>query len=298
MRLTDDAGNAVYQVMTAKPCHREIINVSREGSNIFQPGDKVKIQYSGLRHPANKLAGIYNMSAYVTYNGIPNGTSLILGSGQYTFGSAASAQAVTIDIPKDHDVASKPEIVMDEGVIQVNGFGDPIGNHRIIDRIGGRSPNFTAIAHKTYFGLIPDVRIPISAVKNFTIKPVCNIADAKITVSFDGKELTPESNGEYSGTYGTYNVIASAKGYRYYLSDFSIGDDAEGEQTFQINLTKANANTWDGSTMTEPKAEADVYQISTGNELAWFANHINTGNYSKNAVLVNDIDLGDTLGLQ
>ena len=144
VRLTDDAGNAVYQVMTAKPCHREIINVSREGSKIFQPGDKVKIQYSGLRHPANKLAGIYNMSAYVTYNGIPNGTSLILGSGQYTFGSAASAQAVTIDIPKDHDVASKPEIVMDEGVIQVNGFGDPIGNHRIIDRIGGRSPNFPA----------------------------------------------------------------------------------------------------------------------------------------------------------
>ena len=134
---------------------------------------------------------------------------------------------------------------------------------------------------------------PISAVKNFTIKPVCNIADAKITVSFDGKELTPESNGEYSGTYGTYNVIAFAKGYRYYLSDFSIGDDAEGEQTFQINLTKANANTWDGSTMTEPKAEADVYQISTGDELAWFANHINTGNYSKNAVLVKDIDLGD-----
>ena len=293
VRLTDDAGNAVYQVMTAKPCHREIINVSREGSKIFQPGDKVKIQYSGLRHPANKLAGIYNMSAYVTYNGIPNGTSLILGSGQYTFGSAASAQAVTIDIPKDHDVASKPEIVMDEGVIQVNGFGDPIGNHRIIDHIGGRSPNFTAIAHKTYFGLIPDVRIPISAVKYFTIKPVCNVVDAKITVSFDGKELKPGSNGEYSGTYGTYNVIASAKGYRYYLSDFSIGDDAEGEQTFQINLTKANANTWDGSTMTEPKAEADVYQISTGDELAWFANHINTGNYSRNAVLVKDIDLGD-----
>lgn len=293
VRLTDDAGNAVYQVLTAKPCHREITNVTREGSKIFQPGDKVKIQYSGLRHPANKLAGIYNMSAYVTYNGIPNGTSLILGSGQYTFGSAASAQAVTFDIDKDRDVANEPEIVMNEGVIQVNGFGDPIGNHRIIDRFGGRSPNFTAIAHKTYFGMIPDVRIKLSAVKNFNIKPVCNIAEAKVTVSFDGKELTPEGNGEYIGTYGTYDVIASAKGYRYYTGSFSIGDDAEGEQTFDIQLTEAKAGTWDGSTMTEPKAAEDVYQISTGDELAWFANHINIGNYSKNAVLVKDIDLGD-----
>ena len=293
VRFIDNAGNAIYQVLTAKPCHREIVNVTREGSKIFQPGDKIKIQYSGLRHPANKLAGIYNMSAYVTYNGIPNGTALILGSGQYTFGSAASAQAVSVNIPEDYDVTEKPEIVMNEGVIQVNGYGDPIGNHRIIDRIGGRSPNFTAVAHKTYFGMIPDVRIKLSAVKNFNIKPVCNIAEAKVTVSFDGKELTPESNGEYIGTYGTYDVIASAKGYRYYTGSFSIGDDAEGEQTFDIQLTEAKAGTWDGSTMTEPKAAEDVYQISTGDELAWFANHINIGNYSKNAVLVKDIDLGD-----
>lgn len=158
VRMTDAEGNAIYQVLTAKTCHRELTNETREGSDVFYPGDKVKIQYSGLRHPANKLAGIYNMSAYVTYNGNPNGTSLILGSGQYTFGSAPKAQAVTVEIPAEYNSS---ELVLDDGVIQVNGYGDPIGSHRLISRQAGRSANFTAVAHKTYFGAIPEVRIPV-----------------------------------------------------------------------------------------------------------------------------------------
>ena len=172
VRMTDADGNATYQVLTAKKCHREIANETREGSKIFLPGDKVKIQYDGLFHPANKLAGIYNMSAYVTYNGTPNGSSLILGKGQYTFGSAASAQAVSVNIPADYDVESEPYFAMTDGVIQVNGFGDPIGNHRTISPLAGRSPNFTAVAHKTYFGAIPEVRIPVFARKETAIVSV------------------------------------------------------------------------------------------------------------------------------
>ena len=159
VRLTDASGNTAYQVLTAKPCHREITNTTNTADDTFRPGDKITIQYSGLRHPANKLSGIYNMSAYVTYNGTPNGTSLILSANQYTFGSKATAQAVTLTIP---DTISSPELVLNEGVIQVNGYGDPIGNHRIISPTVGRSPNFTAVAHKTYFGAIPEVRIPIT----------------------------------------------------------------------------------------------------------------------------------------
>ncbi|MDE5635652.1 MAG: hypothetical protein K2I52_05030, partial [Muribaculaceae bacterium] len=162
VQLTDPSGNSVYQILTARKCHREITNETDPDSDTFKPGDKVKIQYSGLHHPANKLAGIYNMSAYVTYNGNPNGTSLIGGAGQYTFGSVASAQAVSVTIPEDHDVDTDPEFVLDQGVIQVTGFGDPIGNHRLIDPVAGRSANFTAISHQTYFGSIPDVRIPVT----------------------------------------------------------------------------------------------------------------------------------------
>lgn len=292
VKLSDAAGNAAYQVLTAKACHREIVNASRPGSKIFQPGDQVKIQYSGLFHPANKLAGIYNMSAYVTYNGVPNGSSLILGKGQYTFASAPAAQAVTVDIPQDYDVAANPQIEMTEGVIQVNGFGDPIGNHRNIDRKFGRQPNFTAIAHKTYFGTLPDVTIQISAVKDFTIKLNCNVEGADITVSYGGNELAADASGLYSGTYGSYSVVAVKDGYRCYRHDFVIADDAEGQQIFNIEMEQGE-NAWDGKTLTEPTAQDGVYIINTGNELAWYANYINTVNQKADARLNADIDLGD-----
>ncbi|MBO4943079.1 MAG: hypothetical protein J6C95_06590 [Muribaculaceae bacterium] len=291
IRMTDAAGKAAYQVVRAKKCHREISNESRPGSAIFQPGDKVRIQYSGLMHPANKIAGIYNMSAYVTYKGVPNGTSLILGSGQYTFGSAPKAQAVSITIPDDHDALTNPVLTMDEGVIQVNGFGDPIGAHREISHIAGRSPNFTAIAHQTYFGAIPDVEIPVQARRDFTISLNCTVPDAEITISFNGNALTPDDSGKYAGTYGTYEVCARKKGYIVFRKAFEIGDDAEGEQTFDIEMT-ASDTAWDGVTKTEPTAEDGVYRISNAAELAWFAEHVNKVDTKANAVLSDDIELG------
>jgi len=292
VRLTDASGRSAYQVLTAKECHREIVNMSRPGSAIFQPGDRVKVQYSGLFHPANKIAGIYNMSAYVTYNGVPNGSSLILGSGQYTFGSVPAAQAVSIDIPEDHDAAASPEIVMDKGVIQVNGYGDPIGNHRNISPLAGRSPNFTAVAHKTYFGMIPDVRIKVSAYREFPIRLVCDVEDAEIAMSFDGKPLAKGEDGLYAGTYGTYSVVASKPGYRCTRTAFNIADDAEGLQTFHVVMEQSD-EAWDGKTLAEPASEDGVYLISKGSELAWLASHVNAGNAASPARMTQDIDLGN-----
>ncbi len=290
VKLTDASGNSVYQVLTAKTCHREITNVKNPGSNVFQRGDQVKIQYSGLRHPANKLAGIYNMSGYVTYNGIPNGSSLILGSGQYTFGSAASAQAVTIDIPADLE---GDQLVLDDGVIQVNGYGDPIGNHRVIDPIGGRSANFTAVAHKTYFGAIPDVVIPVSDTRN--ILAAINITPAEagmIVKDADGKIVPISAVGKYPVTLGVYSYEAKCDGYKVLRGTFTVPDNADDEITVDITLEKASENAWDGKTMTEPATIENVYQITNGAELAWFANNVNaTKNYTASAVLCNDIDL-------
>ena len=288
VKLTDAMGNSIYQVLTAKPCHREITNASREGSTIFQAGDKVKIQYSGLHHPANKLAGIYNMSAYVTYNNIPNGSSLILGAGQYTFASAPTAQMVTVDIPADYTAA---ELVMDQGVVQVNGFGDPIGAHRDIRKNKGRSPNFTAIAHKTYFGQLPEVRIPITETKYFVINLQSDVDSIQYTITQEGDTLRPDANGIYAATYGTYIIKASKPGYRCFRTTLTIADDAEGEQTCIIEMVKAADNAWDGTTLTEPRCEDNVYQISSGAELAWFAAKVNGGDYKLSAKLVSDIDL-------
>lgn len=291
VRLEDAAGRATYQVLTAKRCHREITNITRPSANDFQPGDKITIQFSGLRHPANKLAGIYNMSAYVTYNGVPNGSSLILGSGQYTFGSAASAQAVSVEIPMDYDVTANPEMVLDKGVIQVNGYGDPIGAHRDIDPQVGRSPNFTAVAHKTYFGFVPATIIPVSPLKLYSIRIECNVAGAVITVTHNGETLTPNAEGIYTGTSGLYSVEATAEGYPRYNQDFTIADDADIDQTFNVVMEYVE-NLWDGTSTSEPALENGYYLISTGAEMAWFGNHVNEGNLNINGRLVADIHLG------
>ena len=290
VRLTDNAGNCAYQVLKARECHREITNATREGSHIFQPGDKIKVQYTGLFHPANKIAGIYNMSAYVTYNGVPNGTDLILGSGQYTFGSSASAQCVTFEIPATYDAVANPEFKMDKGVIQVNGFGDPIGNHRTISRTAGRSPNFTAVGHKTYFGLVPDINISLSPIGIFQIQLDVNVEDADVALYCGGKKLEADARGLYSGTYGAYQVVASKAGYRCLRQTYDIGDDAEGLQTFAVELTGGD-NLWDGVSATAPRQDTDgTYIVQSPDELAWIAKTVNAGT-KLNARLEADIDL-------
>ena len=293
IRFTDENGKSVYQVLSAKPCHREISNTTREGSKIFQPGDKVKIQYSGLFHPANKIAGIYNMSAYVTYNGVPNGSSLILGSGQYTFGSVPSAQAVTVEIPDTLDVAANPVLIMDEGVIQVNGYGDPIGNHRNTSPLAGRSPNFTAVPHKTYFGAIPDIAINLTPYRTFQIKLEGAPENGEVELTFDGNPLKPEEDGLYSGTYGTYSLTAKADGYRCFRKAYEISDEADGMITFAIAMEELDG-AWDGTSKSQPEADEEgTYQIKTPAELAWLAEHVNAKEKDQNAVLLNDLHLGN-----
>ena len=294
IRMTDAAGNSAYQVLRAKPCHREISNQTRPGSLIYQPGDQVKIQYSGLFHPANKIAGIYNMSAYVTYNGTPNGSSLILGSGQYTFGSAPSAQAVTVEIPADYDAAENPVWKMDKGVIQVNGYGDPIGNHRNTSPQAGRSPNFTAVPHKTYFGTLPDIEIALNPVKYFAISVDGLPETAESHLSFNGEEILPDEKGVFKGTYGTYSIEAKADGYRCYRNSFLISDDTEGEAVTFVAAMEELGEAWNGTDKSEPSLNEDgAYEIKSGAELAWFADNVNAKGTIQDAVLCNDIHLGN-----
>lgn len=286
VKLTDAAGKSVYQVINAKPCHYEITNESRKGSDEFYHGDKVKIQYSGLFHPANKLAGIYNMSAYVTYNGVPNGTSLILGSGQYTFGSASSAQAVEFEIPEDF---SDQEYVMTEGVIQVVGYGDPIGNHRNTDRNTGRFPNFNAVAHKTYFGAIPEVRIPISIANQFKVKVDCNVENAEIEIKKEGKVIEPNADGTFTCGPDTYSILVRADGYRVYTDEFTLTNDMKQDVTITVQLESC-PEAWDGKSKTKPALIDGVYQIGTGAELAWFSAEM-ANNTDIDAILTADIEL-------
>ena len=294
VRMTDYAGNATYQVLTAKKCTMTVANASRPDSRIFQPGDKVEVQFSGLRHPANKLAGIYNMSAYVCYNGGPNGSSLIGSSNQYTFGSASAAQLVKATIPDDIDVEQQPVFSLTEGCLQVSGFGDPIGNHRNTSYTDGRSPNFNAIAHQTYFGALPDVKINLTAKHLFDISFENIGLESSVTLVADGKEMAREADGHFSVTYGNYTATIAKPGYRCFRTTFSL-EEGDTEQTKVIPTELvAYEGGWDGKEMKQPeKNEADRYVITTPAELAWFAQQVNGGDQTPKAVIASDIDLGD-----
>ena len=156
--LTDANGKSVYQVMTAKPCHRDIL-VNNEVVTSVKPGDAVTVQYSGLYHPANKLAGIHNFNAFLSYKKASEGLTVKNGKGnQYTMAATPTAQAVTFTVPQDWKASV---IELSDGVLGIGGFGDPVGNHRATSKQAGRAPNFTAISQNASLGRVPAVEIPV-----------------------------------------------------------------------------------------------------------------------------------------
>ena len=158
VRLTNAAGQSVYQVMTAKPCHRDI-KVGDEIVTFVKPGDEVTVQYSGLYHPAGKLASIHNFNGFVAYKQASEGITVTNGkANQYKMASTPTAQAVTFTVPEDW---TGDTIELSDGVMCISGWGDPVGNHRFISKERGRAPNFTAIQQSAVFGRVPTVGIDV-----------------------------------------------------------------------------------------------------------------------------------------
>ena len=158
VRLTNAAGQSVYQVMTVKPCHRDIM-VGGEVVTYVKPGDEVTVQYSGLYHPAGKLAGIHNFNGFLSYKQASEGITVTSGKGnQYKMASTATAQAVTFTVPEDW---TDDTIELTDGVMCIGGWGDPVGNHRFTSKEKGRAPNFTAIQQSAVFGRVPAVGIDV-----------------------------------------------------------------------------------------------------------------------------------------
>lgn len=304
LKLTSASGASVYQVVSAKPAGYIISNKSRPGKPVF-PGDDINIQFHGFFHPANKLSGIYNMSAYILYNSIPNGNSLILSPNQYTFGGNPAAQLTQFHVPADWD-ASKP-YELRNGAIQINGYGSVIGKHRDISVVTGINPNFTAVVRVNYFGSIPDVDVPLSAPVDgfkFTGLP----AGAEIIVKNNVNDtIRSNANGEYLGTYLAYSYEIYADGYKAVLGTTTITEN-DGIKEIPVTMTAITDTKWDGTSMAKPKQvtaeEALVvgsefenkkgyYKITNAYELRWMAYQTEQKKSAINAILITDIDLGN-----
>ncbi|MDR1974572.1 MAG: T9SS type A sorting domain-containing protein [Bacteroidales bacterium] len=302
IKLTSAGSVSKYQVISAKPVGYEIVNKSRPGEPVF-PGDDITVQFHGFFHPANKLAGIYNQTAAILYNGVPNENSVILGPGQYQFGGSPEAQLVNVHINPNNEA----DFVLKNGAIQVNGFGSIQGRHRAISTEFGVAPNFNAVVRVSYFGSIPNVKIPITKPTEgvyFTGVP----DSAKITVTNDvGDTIQANPQGQYLASYRNgYAYKITLNTYKTVWETFDI-KKGQGIVEIPVQMEKLDtAIDWDGTTKKEPaivspeegntaggvfEGMTGYYKLSTGAELAWFANAVNTGNYTYNAILTSDINL-------
>ena len=201
--LTNAAGQSVYQVMTAKFCFRHI-TVNGEEVTTVKPGDEVTVQYSNLYHPAGKLAGIHNFSAFLDYKQATEGITVTKSkANQYKFASTPAAQAVTFTVPEDF---TGNEIVLSDGVLGISGFGDPVGNHRATSKDTGRAPNFTAISQSAVFGRVPTVTIPVGEATTLAVADFENLevpADGHISVSTEeDDERTEFVSGDFEFATG------------------------------------------------------------------------------------------------
>lgn len=204
------------------------------------PGDKVSVLLDNVFHPANKLAGVYNMSAAMQYTDA-SGNIVTSKANQYQFASNEAARTVTVTIPEDWDV-SQP-YTLTSGVLKVSGFGDPYGGHRDITLENGKNPNFTAAQHISYFGQLPNVEL---------------YSPAKSEIAtFENFSLEPESywNGDENGEEWYYGL-----GYKQFASS--------GKYSF-VNFCMPDYDSWFGfaysnQTSTEYTGLADQHKSCVG----------------------------------
>lgn len=156
IRTADNAGNASYQVLSAKPMTSEIC-YPRDDKFIL-PGDHVKLQFSGLYHVAGKLAGIYNNNCHVVYNDEIMDDGVLVGAGQYDFNSNAKVQRFEFDLPARVEGTTFATL---NGSLTTQGYGSAPGAHREITR-EGVNPNFTAGVVAARYGSLPDQQVPLN----------------------------------------------------------------------------------------------------------------------------------------
>ena len=171
-------GADTYQVITVKKAGVVITNKTDPTRDIL-PGDTVTVQFTGVYHPANTMANLYNLYAYVSYTD-PGSDDTVTGYKglfqRHLFDRADGndCRTVEVKIPADWD-ADKPYVLTD-GALNFHGNGKDIGSHR--NSLPDLSTNVPFIGSYSSFalGALPDITIPV-------VKP--NTADVTFSVKDD-----------------------------------------------------------------------------------------------------------------
>ena len=227
-----NAKGSEYQVITAKGVTAAVNNVTSPGKALTA-GDAFSVKFSTVYHPANKLAGVYNMSAGILYgsvDGYDKGVTFGGSSNQYNFASTEKAQTVSnqvkwgkmgwsfgatlgdkLTVPASYD---KAQLTMSDGCLIAMGYGDPYGNHRGITLTDGKAPNFTASVREGYMGKLPDITVEIKKDAAADVKSIEVTKQPKKTSYYEG-DVFDASGIEIEVTYKDDSKRTVAGGFEY-----------------------------------------------------------------------------------
>ena len=289
-----------YQVVTARGVSYQLQD--RDGNPLAEDaeihaGDTIRVQYTGLVNPREKLSGAYNFNATVYYldaDGTVSKSTPSSAFGVYDFSSSAAQQCVTVRIPKYFT----GDVYTLNGMIKMGGFAGV--HHRGITYAAGTNPGFDAPSVNANLGAMPQLNIPVAPSEFFdcTVNlkdeqgQAVDIANATLVLTdVDNESVAVSEAGAFRVPAGTYNYAVYASGY--YMAKGQIAVTAAG--AYDITLETGTPGSWDGITATEPAQVDGVYQISTGAELAWLAQKTNDKTLTSGFVAVQtaDIHLGN-----
>ena len=178
VRLEKD-GNVSYQIIRAKEVSYTATYYNKEGAEIDKSeltaggsigltfgevkettgsNGKVKKEIShGLYIPANKLAGIYNMSGTTVYTD-EAGTQYKSKSNQYQYANNYDAQTLKLKVPDNYEDTA----ITFKGVISMGGFGSQYGSHRLLTHENGRTAQFAAKPYTASMGRLPELTFAVN----------------------------------------------------------------------------------------------------------------------------------------
>ncbi len=239
VRLTKD-GKSTYQLITAKG-----VSVTVNNGEPVYAGDSVSLVFDRLYHPANKLAGVYNMSALPVYRCVSGYEDKLVGGlpAQYNFASHAAAQTVAnvlketqsmfgvsyqkeavLTVPQDFPYDT---FTLSEGMLCAVGYGDPYGNHRGITLTEGKAPNLNGNQRVGWLGSLPDIEIPVTAT---------TAALQAISLSTEGVKTA-----YYAGdAFDTANLVVTAAyedGATQLATNYTVSPAVLTEETAAVTIT-------------------------------------------------------------
>ena len=168
----------------------------------------------------------------------------------------------------------------------------PNGNYTYSASLFGYEP----VTDKEITVANEDLAVPDSLELSAKVSVTFNItpADAVITVvNSENTTMQPKEEGGklYELPAGAYTYSVTATGYKSQKNQMLTVTAGEATQTVDVTLIASNA--WDGTVADTLSTSGDVYQISSGAELAKFAELVNGGETAAKAVLTADIVLNE-----